>query len=105
MSSPVLYEGNLFMVTRLGVMTCYDAQTGDVHWKKRLKGEYYASLVAGDGKVYACNTAGLVSVIAADSEFKKLSENDLGETCYASPAISDGCILIRTERHLYCIAN
>jgi len=76
---------------------------GTVLWKKRLRGRYLSSLVAGDGKVYACNTKGVTTVIAADSRLKVLAENDLQGRCYASPAIADGCILVRIANYLYCI--
>lgn len=102
-SSPVIYDNKLFVVTDAGIMTCYDVHSGKVFWNHRLKGRHLSSLVAGDGKVYACNTKGLTTVIAADSEFKVLAENDLQGRCYASPAIADGCIFMRIENHLYCI--
>lgn len=102
-SSPVIYDDKLFVVTDTGIMTCYDVLSGKVLWNHRLKGRHLSSLVAGDGKVYACNTKGLTTVIAADSEFKVLAENDLQGRCYASPAIADGCIFMRIENHLYCI--
>jgi outer membrane protein assembly factor BamB len=102
-SSPVIYDEKLFAVTDAGIMTCYDAPSGKVLWNHRLKGRHLSSLVAADGRVYACNTKALTTVIAADSEFRVLAENDLQGRCYASPAIADGCIFIRTENHLYCI--
>ena len=102
-SSPVIYDDKLFVVTDTGVMSCYDVVPGTVLWKKRLRGRYLSSLVAGDGKVYACNTKGVTTVIAADSKLKVLAENDLQGSCYASPAIADGCILLRIANHLYCI--
>ena len=102
-SSPVIYDDKLFVVTDTGVMTCYDAASGKVLWNNRLRGRYLSSLVAGDGKVYACNTKGLTTVIAADSKLKVLAENDLQGRCCASPAIADGCIFIRIANHLYCI--
>jgi outer membrane protein assembly factor BamB len=102
-SSPIIYDGKLFVVTDTGIMTCYDVPSGKVLWNHRLKGRHLSSLVAGDGRIYACNTKGLTTVIAADSELKVLAENDLQELCYASPAIADGCIFIRTANHLYCI--
>lgn len=102
--SPVIYDGKLFTVTDTGKMTCYDTVDGTVFWNKRLKGgRYLSSLVAGDGKIYACNTRGLTTVIAAEAEFKILAENDLGGRCYASAAIADGCILLRIADYLYCI--
>ena len=102
--SPVIYDGKLFTISDTGKITCYDALTGEVFWNERLKGSrYLSSLVAGDGKVYACNTTGLTTVIAADAEFKIIAENDLKGRCYASPAIADGCILLRIADYLYCI--
>jgi outer membrane protein assembly factor BamB len=102
-SSPVIYDDKLFVVTDTGIMTCYEVVSGTVLWKKRLKGRYLSSLVAGDGKIYACNTKGATTVIAADSKFKVLAENNLQGRCYASPAIADGCILLRIANYLYCI--
>lgn len=102
-SSPVIYDDKLFVVTDTGIMTCYEVVSGTILWKKRLRGRYLSSLVAGDGKVYACNTKGVTTVIAADSKLKVLAENDLQGRCDASPAIADGCILIRIANHLYCI--
>lgn len=102
-ASPVIYDDKLFVVTDTGIMTCYDVLSGKVLWNHRLKGRHLSSLVAGDDRVYACNTKGLTNVIAADSEFKVLAENDLQGRCYASPAIADACIFMRTANHLYCI--
>jgi outer membrane protein assembly factor BamB len=102
--SPVIYDGKLFTITDTGRMTCYDALRGEVFWNKRLKsGRYLSSLVAGDGKVYACNTRGLTTVVAADSRFRIIAENSLKGRCYASPAVARGHILLRIGNHLYCI--
>lgn len=103
-ASPVVYNDMLFVVTETGIMTSYDLNSGKVHWKTRLKkGAYYSSLIAGDGKVYASNADGIISVIAADKSLKIIAENDLGEGCYASPAIIEGGLLIRGSKHLYFI--
>jgi outer membrane protein assembly factor BamB len=105
-SSPVVYDGKLYTVTLNGIMSCYDAHTGELKWRQRLpRGQYFSSLVAGDGKVYASSETGVTSVVAATSEFKMLAQNDLAEEIYASPAIADGCLLIRTTKSLYCIAR
>jgi len=102
--SPVIYAGKLFTLNDKGKMTCFDARTGAVLWNKRLKpGRYLSSLVAGDGKVYACSTKGLTTVVAAEAEFNVIAENDLNGRCYASPAIADGCIFLRIGGYLYCI--
>ncbi len=101
-SSPVIYDGKLFTVTVPGIMTAYAAETGRQLWKKRLKGEHYASLVAGDGKVYAVNTEGVVTVVSA-AELEVLATNELDDIVYSSPAIADGCLLIRTATSLICV--
>ncbi len=101
-ASPVYWDGMLLTVTGGGIMVCYDAKTGNRHWKKRLDGNYLASLVAGDGKIYACSEEGDVVVIAARSEFQELSRANFGEGILATPAIAQGNVLIRTEKHLYC---
>jgi len=104
-ASPVIYDGKLFTVSERGSkITCFDALTGTVLWNERIKGpRFSASLVAGDGKVYACSTKGMTTVVAADEEFKVIAQNDLGGRCFASPAIAEGCILLRVGDFLYCI--
>ncbi len=102
-STPVFYDGKLFTVTDGGIMTCYDAATGDQLWKQRLGGDHFASLVAGDGKIYAVSIEGEISVIAAGPEFQRLAVNRLDGAVYASPAIAGGCLLLRTADSLYCI--
>jgi outer membrane protein assembly factor BamB len=104
-ASPVLYNGLFFAVTDKGVVTCWDAQTGEVYWQERLEQWHNRnSLVAGDGKVYVPSTWGRTTVLAANKEFELLAQNDLdGSKCNASPAIADGCLLLRTGGHLWCI--
>jgi len=105
-SSPVVYDGKLFAISSLGIMTCYDSMNGKVHWKKRLRagtGDYLSSLVACEGRVYVCNTSGITSVVAAEDRFQLLAKNDLEEPIYASPAIVDNGMLLRTEASLFRI--
>lgn len=106
-ASPVLLNGLLFTVTERGIMSAHNAETGKAQWRKRLSGDaqvYHASLVAGDGKVYVTSMGGSVSVIAAESRFKVLAENQLpAEGVVATPAIADGCLVVRTSAHLMCV--
>lgn len=103
--SPVIYNGMLFTLTDNARVTCYDVLTGDVYWEKRLKGSrYLSSLLAGAGRIYASNIKGLTTVLAADAQLKIVSENQLPGRLYASPAVADGCILLRVGEYLYCIA-
>ena len=103
LASPVLVNGLLFTVTRRGVLSCYDAETGERLWQERLKGEYVSSLVAGDGKVYATSKAGLTYVVVAERDFRVLAENEIGGTVLATAAIAGGCLLLRTSGDLVCV--
>lgn len=102
---PVLWGDLLFTVSDDGIARCFDALTGHLQWKKRLRGDYKASPVAADGRVYFLNTKGLCTVISAGARFDKLTENQLDDATLASPAISDGHIFIRGHEHLYCIGK
>jgi outer membrane protein assembly factor BamB len=101
--SGLVYAGHYYMVDDEGFGTCLDAATGTEVWRERMGGRYQASLVAGDGKVYFTNLDGVVVVIKAGAEFAVLAKNALGEAVVASPAISNGQIFLRGEKHLYCI--
>jgi outer membrane protein assembly factor BamB len=103
--SPVVYGDHVYAVTNKGIATCLEASTGKVCWTQRLSGTYDASVVAGDGKLFFCNTEGETTVAAAAPEFRALSRNMVGEPVRASFAISGGRIFIRGERHLFCIGN
>jgi outer membrane protein assembly factor BamB len=106
-SSPVYVEPHLYTVTDAGVVTIFELQPTDLKLlaQGRVPGNYSASPVAADGKVYLLSEQGDTSVIEAGPKFKILETNSLGERCQASPAISNGQIFIRTERNLYCIGK
>lgn len=102
--SPLYYEGRIYMVRNGGLLTCLDAKSGkELYPPSRLGpgGMYYASPVAGDGKIYIAADAGAVVVVKAGSEFEVLAENDLGEPISATPALADGTVFVRTAKHLY----
>jgi outer membrane protein assembly factor BamB len=95
----------LYLVTEAGVAKCFKAATGEVIWRERLGGRFSASPVWADGKIYFLSDKGTTTVIADGAEFKVLAKNELSETCKASPAISQGNIFIRSDKHLYCIGK
>ncbi len=93
----------LYLITESGVVKCLRGTTGEVMWKERLRGKFSASPVWADGKIYFLSEKGTMTVVEAGPEFKVLAENELGEACYASPAISEGRIFIRSGHSLCCI--
>ncbi|HVW36998.1 MAG TPA: PQQ-binding-like beta-propeller repeat protein [Pirellulales bacterium] len=103
--STILVGDFYYLVDDKGVGACLDAHSGKLMWRKRFGGAFTASPVAGDGKIYFCDESGKTLVVAADGKrYRELAQNQLGEPIYASPAISQGCIFLRTTGHLYCIA-
>lgn len=103
--SMLVVGDELYMASDAGIASCLDARTGRVNWTHRLSGTFSASPVFADGKIYFQSEAGLGIVIKAGKAFQLLAENDLGEPSLASPAIVDGAIFIRTERHLWKITE
>jgi outer membrane protein assembly factor BamB len=100
--SPLYLAGRVYMVMNGGTVTCLDAKSGTLVFQERLsaRGPYYASLVAGDGKLYAASARGEVTVFAAADELRVLSSVDLDERLMATPALSDGVVYVRTETKL-----
>ncbi|MFO0869055.1 MAG: PQQ-binding-like beta-propeller repeat protein [Pirellulales bacterium] len=103
-ASPLYYRGHVFTVKDGGIVSCLDARTGKSLKTGRLPNtdDYYASPVAGDGKVYLLNQEGRLTVIAAEPQWKVLHTADFGEETYATPALVDGRIYLRTASALYC---
>ena len=100
--SPIA-EGNYFLiVSDSGVAHCFDAATGKIFWQERM-GEHHASLVSANGLVYFLNDDGVTQVVKPGNEFQLVAKNELGEKCFASPAISAGKFFLRGDKHLFCI--
>lgn len=102
--STLLYRGTLFMVNDSGILISFDPASGKVLKQGRLKGaidKYFASPVGADGKVYLVSQDGTVSVIDAKGEWDILSVNALDEQVFATPAISDRRLYLRTKSVLY----
>ena len=93
------------MATERGIASAIDAETGQTVWKKRLGGVFTASPVIADGKVYFVEESGKTYVIEAAPEFKLVSTNDIGQRTLASPAISNGILLLRTDNHLFAVGK
>jgi len=108
LSSPLVYENRLHVVKSGGISSCFDATTGEEVWgRTRLRnfGEYYASPIAGDGKIYIAGRNGFVVVLVDGPELDILARNDLGEEILATPAAAQGRLYFRTRESLICISD
>ncbi len=94
----------VYMVSDGGVATCVDAKTGNVHWQQRLGGNYSASPLYGDGKIYFQNEAGEGIVIRPGTTYEELARNDMHARTLASYGVIDSDLLIRTDTALYRIS-
>ncbi|MBI1762360.1 MAG: PQQ-binding-like beta-propeller repeat protein [Acidobacteria bacterium] len=106
--STLLYQGVLFMVNDSGILISFDPATGNVIKQGRLKGaidKYFASPVGADGKVWLVSQDGTVSVVSAKGEWDTVAVNALGSEVFATPAIDDNKLYIRTQDTLYCFAK
>ena len=103
--SIIYYNGLLYMTSDAGILTCADAGTGKQVWKQRLRGVFFASPVAADGKVYFVSETGETIVVGAGREPNIIARNNLGERLIASPAISRGHIFLRSDENLFCIGK
>lgn len=102
--STLLYKGVLYMINDSGILISFDPVTGNVLKQGRLHGaidKYFSSPVAADDKVFLIGQGGQVSVLKAVGEWDVLAVNELDDEVYATPAIADGHLYIRTRSALY----
>ncbi len=100
--SPLMVDGHLVVLTDNGILAAYDPATGERRWQERLGGgDYRASLVAADGKIFATSATCQISVVTPEG--RTLAQNEIEGSCEATPAITDSAILVRTAKELYCI--
>jgi outer membrane protein assembly factor BamB len=107
-ASPLQIGGTVFAVKDGGFLASFDAKDGKLVKRDRLEsgtGNYYCSPVAGDGKVYMASDRGKLTVVSAEKEWKELWTADFKEDVYATPALVDGRIYLRTAGHLYCFGK
>lgn len=108
MQTPLVYGEELYLLSDAGILACLDLATGESRYRERLgtgTSGFTASMVAGDGKLYATSEEGSVFVLGAGTSFERLAQCELGETCMATPAISAGVLYWRTRGHLVAIGS
>jgi len=101
--SPLVVGGELYLAGDRGIATCLDAKTGEELWSERLGGNFSASPLYADGKIYLSNHEGATFVIKPGRTFEKLAENQLDGQIMASLAAVGDSIYLRTDKAIYCI--
>ena len=101
--TPILSDKWLFLFHDQGTVSCLDNQTGKVLWSEKPGGKFFGSPVIVEDRLYCINMKGQVVVLKASDKYERLAVNDLGEPSHATPAISNGRMILRTFSHLYCI--
>lgn len=102
-SSPVAYNGLLFLATSYGDLVAYDAQNGELVWEQHFNNGIYSSPMIAGNRIYLIDMEGVMHILKADRSGTIMNEPELGERAYAVPAFSDGRIYIRGDEALYCI--
>ncbi|MBI4474902.1 MAG: PQQ-binding-like beta-propeller repeat protein [Acidobacteria bacterium] len=105
--TPLFYRGLLYMLNNNGILTVFEPATGERVYRARvgLGGSYSASPVAADGRIYMASEDGEVFVIKAGREYIQLAKHEMNEVIMATPALSNGVIVIRTLHHVYGIGQ
>jgi outer membrane protein assembly factor BamB len=101
--SPLLVENEIYIISDKGIAACLDAKTGKPHWTERLPGNYAASPLFADGKIYFANREGLTTAIAPATSYQLLGTGQLPGQILASPAAVGQALYIRTDQELYRI--
>jgi outer membrane protein assembly factor BamB len=102
--SPIAVAGFFLVVSDPGFACCFDAKTGELQWQEKV-GSHHASLTTANGLVYFLSDAGLTTVVRPGPTFEVVARNDLGEGTFASPAFSEGQLLIRGDHRLFCVGG
>ena len=106
--SALIYDDVIYLIKKGGILETLDAETGETLKRGRVREAiegYTASPVAADGKVYLASEGGKIAVLRAAGQWEITNVNDLGEEIFATPALSDGKLFVRTAKHLYAYGN
>jgi len=105
MSSMLYASSRLYLATETGVAKCFQAATGEILWRERLGAKFSASPVWADGTIYFLAENGKMTIVEDGPTFRIVAQNELGERCCASPAISQSNLFLRTDKAVYCIGK
>lgn len=104
--TPIVYGDQLYTCANDGRLTAYNATSGELVYRQRINGgTMTASPIAADGNLYFTSEEGAIIVASAGTQYVELARNEMNEVCMATPAISDGVLVVRTQRHVYGIGK
>jgi outer membrane protein assembly factor BamB len=103
--TPLVKDGRLYLWNDDGIVSCLRVETGEVVWRERVGGDFYASPIWVDQRLYCVSKTGEVVVLAAADTFQILSRVPLGEPSFATPAVAGGVMYLRTRSHLFALSG
>jgi outer membrane protein assembly factor BamB len=103
--TPIIYGAELYVLADNGVLSAYDAKTGENIYQQRLPTSFSASPVAADGKLYLLSEDGDVFVVKAGRQYELISRNTMGQPLMASPALTDGMLIVRGDNAIYALGE
>ncbi len=103
--TPIIYGDVLYVIADNGVLSTYDAKTGALIYQQRLPSTFSASPVAADGRLYLASEDGDVFVVKAGRQYELLSRNTMGQPLMATPALSQGMLIVRGENAIYALGG
>lgn len=103
MQTPLIYGDYLYNLQVNGLLTCFNAETGEVKYKENLKDAFSASGIAADGKLYFTSEQGNIFVVKAGAEYKLLAKNKMNDVCMATPAVSGNTLFFRTQHFIIAV--
>jgi outer membrane protein assembly factor BamB len=104
--SPAEYRGRIYLVRDRGEVECLDPATGKTIWTGAFpkdRSNYYASPMIAGGNLYAAREDGAFFIARIENDFQLLSENHMGESVIATPIPASDRLLIRGDKHLFCV--
>ena len=105
-SAPLVHDGLVYTLTKVGGLICFDAKTGkDVYTERAGEGKHRSSPSYADGKIFLISRVGVVTIVRPGRKFEVLARNDMQEDMNASPAFSGGRMYLRTFKALYAIGK
>ena len=103
-ASPIIHQGRVYSMNRAGVLSCADAEQGELLWQLRLQGNFWATPVLVNGHLYCINDAGLAQVVRLGPRGEVVSKSDFGETIQGSPAVGDNAMYVRSDQSLWKVS-